>query len=536
LLLKTEPERISQTGALVTTPAYIFAYCYNLKGKQLASITLPNNENIGILSAVVAKTPGIALDEGFASVVLGTTNLTGIDVVALTISNESNIGAGGGPLTFFFADQPGKGSTTSVALNSIATTGGISRDGQSFSGGGFDGDGNAYSWEALGSSRILRGTSVNFELGLPGQPNFVVANGQTIELPQGSSYTTLNLAGAAVNGGQENQPLTLTFTDNSTAVWTQSFSDWCNPEDYANESTIATASYRDNASGETNQTTNHIYQYSYTIPSGKTLKSITLPTNSDVRLLDIQITPPTYTTKQVTVPEGQQTTIAYIAPDSSSQMTFYVQKGDDTCVGPNCSTYLTNWNGGSGKSDGWAANISPSLNSQIKAGQHWTMTVQNAGMGYYGYLDSPSGRGLPSAKGNTPAGAQFRLETQTQISAQPPWAVAVEATIGTILVLVGVGILTGGTGDVAIGVGAGTTELLVDGAGSATADVVVQTGAGAIAETVAADPLTYEYAGDLVLDGEFAQASYIAQDGDSYSVRRLINARRAIIHSGLPLL
>ncbi|MGB8852264.1 MAG: hypothetical protein WCC69_01705, partial [Pirellulales bacterium] len=522
LLLKTEPERINQQGNLVTTPAHIFAYCYNLKGKQLESITLPNNENIGILSAVVAKAPVIALDEGIASVVLGTTNLTGIDLVALTIKNESNIGAGGGPLTFFFADQPVKGSTTSVALSSIATTGGISRDGQSFSGGGFDGDGNAYSWEALGSSKILRGTSVNFELGLPGQPNFVVANGQTIQVPQGSSYTTLNLAGAAVNGGQENQPLTLTFTDNSTAVWTQSFSDWCDPEDYTNESTIATASYRDNASGETNQTTNHIYQYSYTIPSGKTLKSITLPTNSDVRLLDIQITPPTYTTKQVTVPMGQQTTIAYVAPDSTSQMTFYVQKGDDTCVGPNCSTYLTNWKGGSGSSDVWAANISPSLNSQIKAGQHWTMTVQNAGLGYYGYLDSPSGQGLPSASGNTPAGAQFRLETQTEISAQPPWAVALEATVGTILVLVGVGILTGGTGDVALGVGEGT-ELIVDGAGDATADVVVQTGAQAIVEPVVVDPLTYEYAGDLVLDGEFAQASYIAQDGDSYTVRRIIS-------------
>ena len=450
LLLKTEPERINKEGNLVTTPAHIFSYCRNLHGKQLASITLPNNENIGILSAVVAKTPGIALDEGFASVVLGTTNLTGIDVVALTISNESNIGAGGGPLTFFFADQPKKGSTTSVALSSIATTGGISRDGQSFSGGGFDGFGNAYSWEALGSSKILRGTSVNFNLGLPGQPNFVVANGQTIQVPQGSSYTTLNLAGAASNGDQENQPLTLTFTDNSTAVWTQSFSDWTNPANYTNESTIATAVYSDTASGGRNQTTNHIYQYSYTIPSGKTLKSITLPTNSNVRLLDIQITPATYTTKQVTVPMGQQKTIAYIAPDSSSQMTFYVQKESGTCVGSNCSTYLTNWKGGSGSSDGWAANISPSLNSQIKYGQHWTMTIQNAGMGYYGYLDSPSGQGLPSASGSTPAGAQFRLETQTEISAQPPWAVALEVEIGTILVLVGVGFLTGGAGDAGI--------------------------------------------------------------------------------------
>ena len=449
LLLKTEPERINQQGNLVTTPAHLFAYCYNLHGKQLASITLPDNEHVGILSVVVAKAPVVAIDQGIASLILGTTNLTGVDVVALTIVNESNIGAGGSPLTFFFADQPEKGSTTSVALSSIATTGGISRDGQSFSGDGFDGDGNAYSWEALGSSKILRGTSVNFKLGLPGQKNFVVANGQTIQVPQGSSYTTLNLAGAAINGSQQNQPLTLTFTDNSTAVWTQSFSEWTNPANYTNESTIATAVYSDTASGGRNQTTNHIYQYSYTIPSGKQLASITLPTNSNVRLLDIQITPPTYTTKQVTVPMGQQTTIAYIAPDSTSGMAFYVQKADG-CVGPNCSTYLTDWTSGSGGGNDTAQKISPSLNSQMKAGQQWKMTLQNAGEGYYGYLDSPSGKNLPGPSGNTPGGAQFRLMTATEIKAQPPWLLATEATIGTAIVLVGIGILTYGEGDVDI--------------------------------------------------------------------------------------
>jgi hypothetical protein len=271
LLLKTQPERINQLGDLDNIPAHIFSYCYNLKGKQLASITLPNNEDIGILSAVVAKAPVIALDGGIASLVLGTTNLTGIDILALTIKNESNIGVGGGPLTFFFADQPEKGSTT---------------------------------------------------------------------------------------------------------------------------------------------------------------------------------TPPTYTTKQVTVPMGQQATIAYVAPDNSSQMTFYVQKADGTCVGPNCSTYLTNWdNGSSGKSN-WAANISPSLNNQLMPGQHWTMTIQNTEEGYNGYLDSPSGQmtensesgPLPAANGNTPAGAQFKLQTQAEITAQPKWAVVTETVVGAIVGLSIVGV------------------------------------------------------------------------------------------------
>lgn len=268
LNLKTEPERINQLGDLVTTPAHIFGYCRNLHGKQLASFTLPNNSNIGILSAVVSKAPVIALDQGFASLVLATTHLTGVDVVALTIANESNIGAGGGPLTFFFADQPEKGSTTS---------------------------------------------------------------------------------------------------------------------------------------------------------------------------------PPTYTTKEVVVPMGQQTTIAYIAPNSSSQMTFSVQKADGTCVGANCSTYLADWADGGGSSVNWAANLSPSLNSQMKAGQHWTMTIQNAGLGYNGYLSSPSGKRLPSG------GAQFKLMTQNEINDQPPWAVALEKIGGEALLVVGITIATAGVADALFG-------------------------------------------------------------------------------------
>ena len=150
------------------------------------------------------------------------------------------------------------------------------------------------------------------------------------------------------------------------------------------------------------------------------------------------------------------------------------------------------------------------------------MTVQNAGLGYYGYLASPSGQGLPSGSGSTPAGAQFRLETQTEISAQPPWAVAVETALGTVLVLVGIGILTGGAGDAEIIGGEVAAELITDAGGDATANVIVDTGAGTLVENVAVDPLTYELAGNVTLDGEFAEASYIAQDGDQFGLKKVL--------------
>jgi hypothetical protein len=50
----------------------------------------------------------------------------------------------------------------------------------------------------------------------------------------------LNLAAAAANRGQQNQRLTLTFTDDSTVNWMQSFSDWCSPQNYTSETIIST--------------------------------------------------------------------------------------------------------------------------------------------------------------------------------------------------------------------------------------------------------------------------------------------------------
>jgi len=328
-LIESQPERINQLGDLKPIPAYIFAYGYNLRGKQLASITLPDNENVGILSAVVAQAPAIQVGE-VVSHVLGQMNLTGIDLLQVTIKNESNIGAGGGPLTFFFADNPEAGS-------------------------------------------------------------------------------------------------------------------------------VATDS-----------------------------------------------TPATYTQKQVTVPMGQQKTITYVGPDSFSQLTFYVQKADGTCVGPNCSTYLPDWKSGSGSSSKWAANISPSLNSQVKSGQSWTMTVLNAGLGYWGYLDSPAGQNLPTPHGSTPGGAQFQLMTQAEMKTQPPWARELDVVVGELVGLAIIAVATGGTGDVAI-VAAEVTE-------DAAADAAEDVAAEEVAEASVDSGPWGSIAGDGVTDENVAVDRFVQSE------------------------
>jgi hypothetical protein len=181
----------------------------------------------------------------------------------------------------------GQSATATITANAGV---GIVTDGTPFSGGGFDGQDNAYSWEALGSSSTLAWNGVTFDLANPNQPNFIWANGQTITVPQGqANVNVLNLAGAAVNGSQQNQKLTLTFTDGSTVVWTQSFSDWWSPQNYDHESIVQTQTYVNSASGVTSQRYNYVYGYSYTIPAGKALASVTLPDTADVRILDLQM-------------------------------------------------------------------------------------------------------------------------------------------------------------------------------------------------------------------------------------------------------
>ena len=214
------------------------------------------------------------------------------------------LGAGPTYFTVSSANFAGVGALVGHQIDAAGNTSpqqpytapGISTDGTSFATNGLDDNGYAYSWQAMGNAAtggmrvgsLLAWNGVTFNLAVPNQPNSFWAAAQTINVAQGG-YNTLNLAGAGVNGSQQNQPIRLNFTDGSSVVWTQSFSDWGSPQNYGHEAIVSTQSYRNTSTGGTNQFTNHIYGYSYSIPVGKTLASITLPYNTNVRLLDVQM-------------------------------------------------------------------------------------------------------------------------------------------------------------------------------------------------------------------------------------------------------
>jgi hypothetical protein len=205
-----------------------------------------------------------------------------------------------------------------TALSTAGLGVGMVSDGTPFTNGGADRNGHAYSWDAIPSSdsATLSWNGVGFGLGSaaslavnglggqqPNQPNVVRSQGQTITLSQtqinaqigttnkglDQAVNVLNLAGAAVNGGKAGQTIRLNYTDGTSEIWTQSFSDWCTPNYNPNEGIVSVQSYRNTATGGKDQTTNYIYGYSRPIAQGKTLASVTLPANPDVMLLGLEM-------------------------------------------------------------------------------------------------------------------------------------------------------------------------------------------------------------------------------------------------------
>ena len=91
--------------------------------------------------------------------------------------------------------------------------------------GNLDGGGHSYSANALGGT-VLNWQGVPFVLGPADQDDVVQAASQTIPLPSGN-YTVLFIIGTAVQGGNRGT-FTMHYTDGSTSVVTQEFSDWAN--------------------------------------------------------------------------------------------------------------------------------------------------------------------------------------------------------------------------------------------------------------------------------------------------------------------
>jgi hypothetical protein len=157
-------------------------------------------------------------------------------------------------------------------------------DGTTFSGGGLDGGGRSYSANLLVSTQVFNG--IQFQLG-PANAADVVQSA-TVTLPS-RQFSTLNMLAAGVNGNQASQTFTVTYTDGTTQSFTQSVSDWAHPQNFAGESIAVSMAHRDLNNGTTQVRTVNLFAYSFTLNSGKTVKSVTLPNNRNVVVLALTL-------------------------------------------------------------------------------------------------------------------------------------------------------------------------------------------------------------------------------------------------------
>lgn len=168
-----------------------------------------------------------------------------------------------------------------VTLTGYYNRSGIFTDGRAFS-SGFDGASYSLSSTLLGTS--LAWNNLVFNFGPSNAEDVVACSGQTVTLPQGQ-FNTLQILAAGVNGSQASQTFTVTYTDNSTATFTQNLSDWANPQSYPGEFTVLTMPYRDGSDGSTQTLNVNVDGYVFVLDQTKTVKSIALPNNSDVVLM-----------------------------------------------------------------------------------------------------------------------------------------------------------------------------------------------------------------------------------------------------------
>jgi hypothetical protein len=167
-----------------------------------------------------------------------------------------------------------------VNLTPLYNVPGIVTDFTTFTSGGLDAGGRAYSASQLTPVENINGTA--FSLGPVNALNAVSST--TIPLPAGQ-YSTLKLLATGVNGAQSAQTFIVKYSDGTTTSFTQSLSDWCTPSFFPGETIAVPMAYRDLSNATRDTRSLALYSYSFNLASGKTVSSITLPSNRSVVVL-----------------------------------------------------------------------------------------------------------------------------------------------------------------------------------------------------------------------------------------------------------
>jgi hypothetical protein len=228
------------------------------------------------------------------------TSVTGSGPSTVTISTLSTTPVGSYPVTITGTAGALQHSTSVTLVVSGTTSSGVQvnlgpyynvsgifTDGTTFPiTSGLDRSGHGYSANLLGSVVNFQNTSM--AIGPANVPNAVTST--TVVLPAGQ-FSSLAMLATGVNGLQTSQTFTVTYTDSTTSVFTQSLSDWFVPQNYPGESKAIPMAYRDASNGTQNPNTYYLFGYSFALNNAKTVSSITLPFNNNVAVIAITLNP-----------------------------------------------------------------------------------------------------------------------------------------------------------------------------------------------------------------------------------------------------
>ncbi|WP_055494729.1 GH92 family glycosyl hydrolase [Streptomyces sp. TP-A0356] len=162
----------------------------------------------------------------------------------------------------------------------------------------YDGGGWSYSRQALADAGLTAGgqgsafgLSFTWPNSPPGRPDNVSANRGTIELPVPAAR--LSFVGSAVNGNQRTKA-TVTYTDGTTDTIDLSFTDWTigggsGAVQYGNE-VLAKTAYRNVAGADKDPVATYVFATKpYDAPSGRTIRSVTLPDDADLHVFALAV-------------------------------------------------------------------------------------------------------------------------------------------------------------------------------------------------------------------------------------------------------
>ncbi|MGV3614151.1 MAG: basic secretory protein-like protein [Fimbriimonas sp.] len=172
----------------------------------------------------------------------------------------------------------GKSTTVHPFFNNL----GITADGAKFpANGGFDDGGAALSKNLLKDEVVVQGVKFQVGSGVLSAPG----RGMTIS----GKHRSLWLLGAAIDGGQRDQVVTVTYTDGTKAEFHQNFSDWFEPQDFPGEVRAVKMPYRNLADGTRDSRPFYAYAYGFPLDATKEVANLEFPKTPNLRILAITL-------------------------------------------------------------------------------------------------------------------------------------------------------------------------------------------------------------------------------------------------------